>query len=180
MNDLLSDSVAQYTDDLYKWAYFKTSSRETAEDLVQETFMAAVENILLFKRDSTPKTWLFGILNNKIADYYRKKVKQPLSIETNSFAAFFDGSDSWQRDKKPKNWHENEEHLLDNTEFQEVLKECLEALPEKWFICIRLKYLNGPNKVDVCQELDISPTNFWQITHRAKLQLRDCIEDKWL
>jgi len=32
---------------------------------------------------------------------------------------------------------------------------------------------------EICQELEITPTNYWQIMHRAKLQLRECIENNW-
>jgi DNA-directed RNA polymerase specialized sigma24 family protein len=35
------------------------------------------------------------------------------------------------------------------------------------------------NGDEICQELDITPTNFWQIVHRAKLQLRNCVKENW-
>ena len=67
--------VNQYSDALFSWAYYKTSSKETAEDLVQDTFLAAYHKIDSFKGNSQPKTWLFSILNNKIIDYYRLSAK---------------------------------------------------------------------------------------------------------
>jgi RNA polymerase sigma-70 factor (ECF subfamily) len=67
--------VMLYTKDLLSWAYHKTSNLHTAEDLVQDTFTAAVESISSFRKDSQPKKWLLGILNNKISDHYRKKTK---------------------------------------------------------------------------------------------------------
>ena len=51
--------VEEYGDELYSWAYYKTSSNEIAEDLVQETFLSAHKNIASFKQESNPKTWLF-------------------------------------------------------------------------------------------------------------------------
>jgi RNA polymerase sigma-70 factor (ECF subfamily) len=45
---------------------FKTSSKEIAEDLVQDTFLAAFHKIDSFEGKSQPKTWLFSILNNKV------------------------------------------------------------------------------------------------------------------
>lgn len=45
--------------------------RSAAEDLVQATFMAAVEGAESFEGRAKPTTWLVGILNRKIADYYR-------------------------------------------------------------------------------------------------------------
>jgi RNA polymerase sigma factor (sigma-70 family) len=60
---VLADWVAQYTEEMYKWALYKTSAIEIAEDLVQDTFLAAAEKLNTFKGDSSPKTWLFSILN---------------------------------------------------------------------------------------------------------------------
>jgi DNA-directed RNA polymerase specialized sigma24 family protein len=43
MRDKVKTLVEQYSDGLYSWAYYKTSEKETAEDLVQETFLACLE-----------------------------------------------------------------------------------------------------------------------------------------
>jgi RNA polymerase sigma-70 factor (ECF subfamily) len=164
---------------MFKWALHKTSSTVVAEDLVQDTFLAAAEKIDSFKGDSSPKTWLFSILNHKIIDFYRKKVNQPVSYEENNLSGFFDEKGSWQLEKRPEEWNTDDIHLLDNDDFRQVLNRCLDALPEKWNVCVKLKYLTEKSGEDICQELGIAPTNFWQIVHRAKLQLRDCVENNW-
>lgn len=174
----LTDWVEKYTSDLYSWALHKVSDPELASDLVQDTFLAAAEKTGSFKEESKPKTWLFSILNHKIIDYYRKKVKQPVKVDNQVFSTFFDEEGSWKKGKRPQNWAE-ETHLLDDYEFQEVLKQCLDALPETWNTCVKLKYLSEKKGEEICQELNISTTNYWQIIHRAKLQLRDCIEQNW-
>ncbi|NOQ23821.1 MAG: sigma-70 family RNA polymerase sigma factor [Bacteroidales bacterium] len=170
--------VDLYTNELYTWALHKVSDSELAKDLVQDTFLAASEKLSSFKGNSSPKTWLFSILNHKIIDYYRKKVKQATSLD-HSDSMFFDKNQGWLPEKQPKNWHEDDSNLLDDNEFQTVLKKCLEALPEKWNSCVKLKYLMNKNGDEICQELNITPSNFWQIVHRAKLQLRDCVETNW-
>jgi len=175
----LSQWVEDYTNELYSWALYKISDSETAMDLVQETFLAAAESIGTFKSESSPKTWLFSILNHKIIDVYRKKVKQPVSIDNQVFLNFFNEDGGWREEKKPNDWNEDEKHLLDDVEFQNVLQKCLDALPEKWNTCVKLKYLSEKSGEEICQELDIAPTNFWQIVHRAKLHLRDCVENNW-
>ena len=175
----LAKWVDEHGDELYSWAFYKVSDDDLAKDLVQDTFLAAVEKISTFKGDSSPKTWLFSILNYKIIDVYRKKVSKPLNYESSVFSDFFDEDGSWRREKRPGDWHEQEESLLDDPEFQRILKFCLEALPEKWYICVRLKYLTEKNGDEICQEMDLTPTNFWQIIHRAKLQLRGCVEKNW-
>jgi RNA polymerase sigma-70 factor (ECF subfamily) len=178
-NENLKNWVNEFTNELYKWAYYKTSSVETAEDLVQETFLAAAEKINNFKGESSAKTWLFSILNHKIIDHYRKNVNKPVSIENNSISAFFDEDGGWQQAKRPKDWHEEDNHLLDDEEFQQILQKCLDALPIKWNTCVRLKYLSEKSGEEICQELGMTATNFWQIVHRAKLQLRDCVDNNW-
>jgi len=175
----LSVLVEQYAGDLYKRAFFKVSDSEMAKDLVQDTFMAAAEKISTFKGESTPKTWLFSILNNKIIDYYRAKVVRPYHYNTQSFSNFFTEEGDWRPDKIPGHWNEDDGHLLDDAEFNATLKKCLDALPDRWSLSIKLKYLMEKESEEICQELGVSPTNFWQIMHRAKLQLRDCVENKW-
>jgi RNA polymerase sigma-70 factor (TIGR02943 family) len=177
----LSEWVEIYLNDLYSWAFHKVSDSELASDLVQDTFLAAAEKIDSFKGNSSPKTWLFSILNHKIIDHYRKKLNQPVNFENQSFSIFFDVGGDWQESRKPKDWQEeNEKHLLDDDEFQDALIKCMDALPEIWGTCIKLKYLSEKKGEEICQELDITPSNFWQIVHRAKVQLRDCIEKDWL
>ncbi|MDA3818630.1 MAG: sigma-70 family RNA polymerase sigma factor [Prolixibacteraceae bacterium] len=178
--NLLTNWVETYTTDLYKWALHKVSNSELAKDLVQDTFLSAAEKMDTFKGESTPKTWLFSILNHKIIDHYRKKVHQTVPVEDQSFPKFFEHDGGWQEQRKPNDWQfEDESHLLDNSEFQQILKKCLDALPEKWSTSVKLKYLMEKNGDEICQELGITPSNFWQIVHRAKLQLRDCVEKNW-
>ncbi len=175
----LSGWVEEFTRELLSWALHKVSDTETAKDLVQDTFLAAAEKINDFRGESSPKTWLFSILNYKIIDHYRKKVKQPVSLDDDSFLSFFSAEGDWKKEKKPRDWHEEESHLLDNPEFMEVLSKCLKELPEKWNASVRLKYLLNKTGEEICQELDMTPTNLWQIIHRAKVKLRDCVESKW-
>jgi len=178
-NNALSIWVEDYTQSMYSWAFHKTSDEEAAKDLVQDTFLAAAEKIDSFKGDSSPKTWLFSILNYKIIDYYRGKVKKPQRIKDQSFEHFFTSDGEWRKNKQPTDWDDDSENLLDNESFQAVLKECLDALPEQWSTCVKLKYLSNKKGDEICQEIEISPTNYWQIIHRAKLQLRECVEDNW-
>lgn len=179
MNNI-SNWVESYTGELYSWAFYKTSDSETSRDLVQDTFLAALEKVESFKGESSPKTWLFSILNHKIIDYYRKQEKQPVALEDLSLSGFFDTNGGWEENSKPNDWHEdNDEHLLDNPEFQSALQKCMGRLPLDWAMCMRLKYLEGMDGKDICQELKITAANFWQILHRAKLNLRKCIDISW-
>ena len=175
----LSNWVDSYTQPLVNWAFHKVSDAEIAKDLVQDTFLAAAEKIDGFKGESSPKTWLFSILNYKIIDHYRKKVKQPQRMDNQSFENFFTSDGEWKKDKRPGDWSGDGGHLLDNKAFLAVLKTCMDALPEQWSTCVKLKYLMNKKGEEICQEVEISPSNYWQIVHRAKLQLRECVENNW-
>jgi len=171
--------VELYSDSMYSWALHKTSSKETAEDLVQETFLASVQSFDKFKGDSNPKTWLFSILNNKINDHYRNSYRKPTVDGKAIFDTLFDSDDQWKSDQRPEQWTDDAEHLLDNMEFQKTLQNCMGKLPDSWYSAIQLKFMEEKNGEYICQELDITKTNFWQILHRAKLQLRKCLELNW-
>ena len=178
-----SPDLGQWVDDftpaLFSWALHKVSDEELARDLVQDTFMAAVEKLASFRGDSSPKTFLFSILNHKIIDHYRKKVHKPVNMEDQTLSTFFNEAGDWFNEKKPREWHEDEGNLLDDVNFQTVLKDCIENLPENWNACVTSKYLMDKKTEEICQDLGISPTNYWQMMHRAKLQLRECIEKNW-
>lgn len=121
--------VEAFSDKMYWWTLYKTNSKETAEDLVQETFLAAFQSIEKFEGKSEPKTWLFSILNNKIAEHFRKAYRNPtinesdrsVDTEASLFDTFFDSNGNWKKEQRPKEWHIDERNLLDNTEFINVL-----------------------------------------------------------
>lgn len=183
---IISGWVEEFSDSLYSWAFYKTSHRESAEDLVQDTFIAAFQTIDKFENKSNPKTWLFSILNNKIYDYYRNKFKNSSSTMSNKelkseeefYDNFFDENDKWVIDKRPTHWNETQ-NLMDDDEFLAILDYCKENLPELWFSAINFKYLTDKDSKEICKDLNITPSNYWQILHRAKLQLRLCIENNW-
>jgi RNA polymerase sigma-70 factor (TIGR02943 family) len=182
---LLENWVNQFSDELFSWALYKTSSKETAEDLVQETFLAAYHKIDTFQGKSQPKTWLFSILNNKVIDYYRldaKTTKHNFSISENSGYELSDGlfneNENWKNNDINPIW-DQEEELLDNPEFNKLMQACMEDLPQKWKFALTFKYLTDKNTNEICQELEITTSNYWQIVHRAKLLLKKCLELKW-
>ncbi|GAB3655421.1 sigma-70 family RNA polymerase sigma factor [Echinicola sediminis] len=177
--------VKTHGDELYSWAYHKTAKREIAEDLVQETFLSAFKYFNSFQGKSSPKTWLFKILNNKIIDHYRKTVRtetekhnlanDPVFLNT---AALFDKYGNWTVNGWEAHW-EDHGNLLDNPEFKHIMDICMDDLPLHWQKVVTMKYLSERNSREICQELGISLSNFWQITHRSMLLLKKCIELKW-
>ena len=102
---LLERWVNEYADSLFSWAYHKTLSKETAEDIVQETFLAATRSFEKCKNPDQPKSWLFAILNNKIIDHFRKKARSFHQVQTPQEKGgaqfidnFFDQNEHWSKD----------------------------------------------------------------------------------
>lgn len=181
----LKSWVGLYSDKMYSWAFYKIGDKESSEDLVQDTFLSAFKAIRKFEGKSDPKTWLFAILNNKIAEYFRKIYRSPVltnrkeDFNENIKGTFFDSNDRWLKEERPSTWPDEESHLLDDSNFKSVLESCMKNLPVNWHAALQLKYLEEKKGEIICQELDITATNFWQILHRAKLQLRKCLDMNW-
>ena len=68
--------VDQHGDVLYRYALERVRKHDVAQDLVQETFLAAVRTRDRFRGGSTVRSWLCGILKHKICDYYRKRGRE--------------------------------------------------------------------------------------------------------
>lgn len=182
-NKSIAEWVHQFGDGLYSWAYYKTRSEQIAKDLVQETFIAAFESFDKFQGKSAPKSWLFAILRNKISDHYRKNsrnIKVEIEIrEQDVLYNFFDQDGRWKADALPVAWQTDNINLLDDQEFEKVFQSCLHSLPYHWFCCIQLKYFGEKDSTEICQTLNITSSNLWQILHRTKLKVRKCLENNW-
>ena len=170
--------VKVHTQGLFSYAFAKVQQKELAEDLVQDTFLAAYQSYGRFEGKSSLKTWLFSILKHKIADYFRSKYKSGTEVSAGAVELFFDENHRWKPEYRPMDWG-NEAGLADDAEFSKALKNCFDQLTKKWSSAVHLKYLEEQDAEGICDKLEITKSNFWQIIHRAKLQLRNCLELKW-
>src|SRR5260221_4802230 len=68
--------VELYGDYLFKYALMRLRDAAKAEDAVQETFLAALNGGKTFQGRSAEKSWLVGILKNKVCDHYRKASRE--------------------------------------------------------------------------------------------------------
>lgn len=178
LKEEISFWVKMYTKDLFSYTITKVHQKEIAEDLVQDTFLSAWQSYKTYQGKSNVKTWLFSILKHKIADHYRSKYKQNIELGSDFIDTFFDEDHRWKPEYRPTNWG-NEKELLDDPEFSKALHNCFEKLPQKWSSAVQLKFLEEHDSKTICSKLEITTSNFWQIVHRAKLQLRNCLELKW-
>lgn len=173
--------VSRYADYLYTYASFRISDHDMARDLVQETFLAALERKDKFQGRSTEKTWLTSILKNKIVDVYRAKAKKNTNSIDSTDTDFFDPDDGhWNDQHRPAELGIEQPDALENKEFQRILQACMKKLPALWFSVFSMKYLDDETAEQICSQLKLTPSNFWVIIHRTKVNLRSCLQKNWI
>ncbi len=180
-----------YGDYLFAYAQRRVRESSAAEDLVQETFLAALSATGNFAGKSSEKTWLTGILKHKIYDYFGKRSRQPdLTREEADFSGYnrmFERSDEWDghwnATHAPADWGENNSASplrdVEAGEFQAVFSHCLRGLPERVADAFVMREVDGLTSREICGILTISVNNYWTMMHRARLHLRRCIEVNW-
>lgn len=175
--------VYQYSDQLYAYALNRRFSEADARDLLQETFLAAWRNLDNYKREASVKNWLFLILKNKINDHFRKAVNK-MEIESihheNNEDAYFDEQGHWSRNAYPKQWPMNFNDKVEVKEFQAAVRQCGSKLKQIQNTVFALKYVEGLESDAICKHLGITASNYWVIIHRAKVQLRACLQKNWM
>ena len=169
-------------DYLYRFALGRLRNSELAENLVQETFLAALQSYQRFMGKSTERTWLVGILKHKMMDHFRRKYREisVTDLEADENAAineFFDQTEHLK--KQPANWQPLPRQLLENGEFWTALEQCLGKLSTSCAQAFSLREIDGLASKEVCKVLGIASTNLWVLLHRARLQLRQCLEIHW-
>ncbi len=173
--------VEQYADMLYRYTLIRVKDPDVAEELVQTTFFAALKSQHTFAGKSAEKTWLFGILKHKTMDYFRAE-KKNVNLDISDLDA-----DSIQFDPSGhmvpppnNNWDISPEKAAENKELAQVLADCLNGLSEKFHRLFVLKEIEGLSSEEICKEFEIKPTNLWVMLHRARNQLKLCMESNWL
>lgn len=173
-----SEWVDQYADALYAYAISRVDDVDLAKDFVQDTFLAGIKALDSFEGKSSVKTWLISILKRKIIDYYRQKEVR----KTTPISHFFreDGRKGhWVPEASPKGKYSEIEDQIESNELQETISNCIGLLPAKWKGVVIDRLIEEKESDEVCKEHDITSSNLWVIVHRAKLQLRECLERKW-
>ncbi|GEM_PF-1404011 len=129
----------QHGSALYRFAMLRLRDADKAEEVVQDTLVAALQAHARFNGGASVRTWLIGILKHKIMDQFRHEAREaPLespdlvSADNDLFADedFFDANGSWR--EKVSDWG-NPEDSLERSQLIAILQRCLDALPERLF-----------------------------------------------
>ncbi len=172
--------IDNYADYLFNYAVARVKDSDLAKDLVQETFFAGLKSAKNFQGKATERTWLVSILKRKIIDYYRKINSKKGKAEVRmTFYEDGENEGNWLEERVPQNWENESEKIIENEELKNQLDYCIHNLPEKYAMVFRMKTIQEFETEEICKELDITPSNLWVIIHRARTQLRKCMEDNW-
>lgn len=173
--------LAQHGDELLRYARRRVGDPATAEDLVQETFVAALRQIGRFESRSAPRTWLIGILRHKLADHWRAVARRSEGVGGSNADVesdrWFDEGGRWRR--PPGTWSVDPAKLAGDREFWSVVARCIESLPPTARAAFSMRVLEAADGEQVRNALGLSATNLGVILHRARLRLRGCLEEHW-
>lgn len=174
--------LQQHRSYLVRYAILQLRDPHLAEDVVQETLVAAIESRSKFSAQSSPRTWLVGILKHKILDVLRKRAREPeLNIPDgedgdNLVDALFKENGHWS--DPPRTWADPEQSM-ENSHFWEVFERCNQRMPANTARAFMMREFMEMTTEEICQELAISSTNCWVLLHRARLTLRECLDMNW-
>lgn len=175
------DWVERHGEYLLNFAVGQLRDRVAAEDLVQETLLAAIRALGRYAGQSTERTWLTGILRHKILDHLRQaKRRHTVPLTTTGERggdALSDESLLWVHEVADE--CASPCHRLDLEEFRGALIAALGSLPPRIAQVFELYEMRDLSTKEICAELAISPNNLWVMLHRARKQLRDCLAKAW-
>ncbi len=172
----------KYGDILFRHANYRLRDEMLAEEMVQETFLAALKAQHNFAGNASEKTWMISILKNKIVDHIRKAVRERAHDEDqigfdDIIEESFDGTGHWKFDID--RWN-NPDASLDQQQFWQTLNQCVEKLPKRMATLFILRELDGLDSDRICQEMELSSTNnLWTMLSRMRMHLRECLDLNW-
>lgn len=172
--------MAEHGDALYRYARRRVGKREAAEDLVQETFLAAIKSTDPFRGAASVRTWLVSILRRKFVDHYRRiaatRVKSEADWPTAGGSGLFSSDGSFQ--EAVASWSTPPE-ILEDREFWSVLDSCLARMPKTLASAFVLRELEDLETGQLRAILGLSPGNLRVRLFRARELLREYLEKRW-
>ena len=174
-----------YGDILYRYAVARVRNPDSAEDLVQETLLAALKAQENYAGQSSEQTWLIGILKHKIIDSFRKASRQMtetfdeelMTLEKES-EDFFNQKGHWQTSLST--WAKPEQ-AMQQEQFVNTLQECIDRLPPRMAQLFMLRELEDMSNEEIRKVMSISSlNNLWVMLSRTRVQLRHCLDINWI
>ena len=168
---------------LLRYARLQVRDPAVAEDLVQATLLAALQARDGFRGEASPLTWATGILKRKLVDHWRGVAREtPLPGDDDDGDAglldrLFAADGHWASPPRP--WDDPEECLAQEG-FLAVFEACLRGLAGQAGRVFALREVLELEPDEICKDLGLSKSNYWVLMHRARLRLRQCVEQGWI
>ena len=174
--------LEEHGDVLFRYALVRVRDSSVAEDLLQETLLAAITAVGSFQGDSSERTWLVGILRHKLLDFFRRTARE-WELEKDWVNSTDDGAQQFNEQGQWKvalgEWGSPEKSLA-KAEFWQIFNRCIDALPEQLRTPFALRELEGLDTDAVIRTLDISSkNNLWVMLSRARQKIRSCLQSQW-
>lgn len=186
--------LGQVRRDMTRFAELQLRDRAAAEDAVQDALTEAMTGAHKFSGRSALKTWIYAILRHKIIDAMRRRSRTinasglvgdaagdhnaDNSDDAGAIDALFDARGHWRNEDRPQTW-EDPEASLAQQQFWRIFEACLDNLPPATARVFMMREHLGFDTDEICSELGIKTNNCWVILHRARTQLRICLEKNW-
>jgi RNA polymerase sigma-70 factor (ECF subfamily) len=164
---------------LLSFASLQLRDAAAAEDAVQEALLAALAGEAGFGGRANLRTWVTGILKHKIVDVVRRQAREPAfqaPEEDDALDALFRANGHW--DERPAGWSDPD-GALEQTQFFKALEACLERLPARTGQVFMMREHLGLETGEICKEVGITPTHCWVLLYRARMVLRECLQQTW-
>jgi len=176
------DWLEQHGDALFRYALLHLGDRTAAEDVVQDTLLAALNAKEQFAGQSSERTWLIGILKHKVVDCLRESARSKSMSDLDSTAELveecFDKRGKWK--SSPSDWGRGADEPAERSEFWEIIRFCVSRLPPLLSGAFLLRESAELKTEEICKLLSVTATNLWTVLHRARTRLRTCLETNWL
>lgn len=170
---ILENIIKQYTGYLLRGAFSLGYVGNQADDLVQNVWSTFFEILPRFEGNSQIKTFLYGIMINKVREQKREDSKNQKHDPIDKIMEDrFDSNGHWV--KPPI----NPEQFLETSQTLEIIYDCIEKLPVTQRAAFVLWEIDGNETPEICKILDVTVTNLGVLLYRAKNRLRECIEIK--
>ena len=161
--------VNLYAKRIYHIAYKIVESIQDAEDVLQETFLKAFENLAKFRGESSFYTWIVQIAVNAALQRVKKRRSQTVSLDG------LYGDDDDFRPQQIVAWDETPEELYSREETQHILEEAIASLPTLYRTVFLLRDVENMPMADIARILEISLPAAKSRLIRARLELREVL-----
>ncbi len=160
--------VKLYDRNVFRIAQHITQNREDAEDVVQDAFLKAYENLGKFQEQSKFYTWLVRIaVNEALMRLRRRRPERMVSL---------DEEVKTEEDSMPRevaDWSPNPEQLYSQSELRDILSRTVQGLPPSFRTVFVLRDVENLSTEETAEALDLSVPAVKSRLLRARLQLRE-------